>query len=283
MPLPLRRAAVALALAASVGLVTLPACKKKKPTQPDTPNVNEAPQPRPAPGQPPTGGTDARDPSAPRSPVFGTSDPRTAAMRAEAQGNVKQIVLGLQLYHDAYQTLPGGYADKGGKPGLSWRVAILPFIEQGALFEQFKLDEPWDSPANKALIPKMPKVFAPPRTETNGYTFVRGFTGPGTWLPPQSQTGQAGQPLRGVSFSSIPDGTTNTILVAEAYEPVIWTKPDEVPFTPGSAPRLGGVFASGFVAGLADGSVQFVRPSISPKALASAIQVNDGGIVNWDE
>jgi hypothetical protein len=280
MPFRLSRAAAAAALALCV--FALPACKKKKkPAEPDQPNVQPQPMPMPGPASQP--GADNRDPGAPRSPVFGTSDPRTAAMRAEAEGNMKQIMLAMHGFHDAYQGSPAGIADTSGKAGLSWRVAILPFLGQDALYKQFKLDEPWDGEHNKRLIDKMPKLFAPPRTDTFGYTFVRGFTGQGTWLPPQSQKGAPGQVLRGAGFSAFTDGLSNTIVVAEAYEPVIWTKPDEVPFTPGQAPKLGGVFASGAVVGMGDGSARFVRPSVSPKTLADAIQINDGHPVNLDE
>jgi hypothetical protein len=272
---------VAAALVASLALFALPACKKKKkPTEPDQPGAGPA-QPNPGFG-PPGQSSDSRDPGAPRSPVFGAGDLRTAAARAQAEANVKQVLLGLHAYNDANGSLPGGIADKSGRPGLSWRVAILPYVEQGNLYKQFKLDEPWDGPHNKALISQMPKLFAPPNAQTNGYTFLRGFTGQGAWLPP-SQAGQPGQLLRGASFASISDGLSNTILVAEAYEPVIWTKPDEVQFTPGTAPRLGGVFASGTVVGMGDGSTKFLRPSISPKALADAIQINDGHPVDLDQ
>jgi hypothetical protein len=275
-------AAVAAALVASLALFALPACKKKnKPTEPDRPGAGPA-QPNPGFGPPQGQSPDNRDPGAPRSPVFG-ADLRTATMRKQAEGNVKQILLGLHSYNDANGSLPGGIADKSGKPGLSWRVALLPYVEQLNLYKQFKLDEPWDSAHNKALIPQMPKVFAPPGTQTNGYTFLRGFTGQGTWLPTQSQQGQPGQLLRGARFTDISDGLSNTILVAEAYEPVIWTKPDEVQFTPGMAPRLGGVFASGIVVGMGDGSTKFLPPSVSQKALADAIQINDGHPVDLDQ
>jgi hypothetical protein len=206
-----------------------------------------------------------------------------AGMKPLAQNNMKQIILAMHNFDATYGALPAGYADKSGKPGLSWRVALLPFIESDALFRQFKLEEPWDSDHNKQLINQMPAIYAPPRTPTGGFTFYRGFTGPNTWLPPQQQLGQPGRALLGVKLFTIPDGTSNTILVAEAYDPVIWTKPEELPFDSHSAPPLGGVFASGFYVGMGDGQAKFVRKGIDPKMLASAINTSDGGIVRLDD
>lgn len=227
-------------------------------------------------------GTSVTDPTAPKGPIFrGTVPPLRAGVRLAAEENMKQIVFALHNYHDQYLTLPGGYADKTGKPGLSWRVAILPFLEQDNLFKSFKLDEPWDSEANAKLIPLMPKLFAPPGQNTRGYTFTRGFIGAGTWLP--LRTGTPGQALAGVSFAQISDGTSNTILVADAADAVIWTRPEEIAFTPGTAPKVGGVFESGTVVGLADGAVKFLPKGIDPKALADAIQIDDGRPVNLDK
>ena len=91
-----------------------------------------------------------------------------------------------------------------------------------------------------------------------------------------------GQPLAGATFAQFTDGTANTVLVAEAADAVIWTKPDEVAFDPQHPPKLGGVFEAGSVVGMADGSVRFVRKGVTPKTLASAIQLNDGGLVDLD-
>ena len=267
------RTTTAVALVVSLGLVCLPACKKSKPTEADSPAPNPGPV-LPAPGPAPNA-TGGRDPSAPRSPVFATTT--EAPFRAAAKNDLMQIGLALHNYHDSMGSLPTGFADKSGKPGLSWRVAILPYIEQGGLYKQFKLDEPWDSPNNQALIKKMPKQFAPPRQDTNGYTFYRGFSGPNTWLPPQS-----GPRPTGVKFAQITDGLSNTILVAEAYDPVIWTKPDEMEFAPNKVPQLGGVFGTGAHVLMGDGSVRFLRKGFDPKALANAIQINDGNVVDLD-
>ena len=267
--------ATCAALAVAAGLVSVPACKKKKPPEPDTPN---APAPGPGEGAPgPNPSASTRDPNAPRTPVFGAGDLRVAAMRPIAEADLRQIGMALHQYHDAMQSFPTAVVDKTGKPLLSWRVALLPQLGADNLYRQFKLDEPWDGPNNKALVSQMPKIFAPPRTDTYGYTFYRGFTGPGTWLPPQT-----GPRPVGTRISNITDGTANTILVAEAAEAVIWTKPEEMEFAPGKVPAIGGVFGSGTHALFADGSVRFLRKGLDQRNLAMLIQIADGGVADFD-
>ena len=266
------------ALTVAFALAAIPACKKKKPPEPDTPSPAPAPGTVTPPGTPNLGG--GRDSNAPHSPIFSAT--AEAPMRAAAANSLKQILLALHNFHDANGALPAGYADATGKPGLSWRVAVLPYLEQDGLFRQFKLNEAWDSPHNKALISAMPTTFAPPRTNTNGYTFYRGFSGPGTWLPPQATPGQPGQLLLGARFTQFRDGLSNTIVVAEAYYPVIWTKPDELAFTPQSVPKLGGVFSNGFMAGMGDGSTKYVKKNVETRMLANAIGIDEGQPVNLD-
>lgn len=285
MAVHLTRSAMVVALALAVGLLALPACKKKAPPPiPDTPAPTPGPTPTPTPnttGAPNAGGY--VPPPAPRGPIFKTQDPRTATLRAVAEKNMREIVIGMHNFEAAYTALPGGYADKTGKLGLSWRVAILPFIEQDNLFKQFKLDEPWDSEHNRKLIPLMPKQFAPPNESTYGYTFTRGFTGPNTWLPPLAQPARPGQLVFGVKILQITDGTPNTALVADAGDAVIWTKPDEMVFASNSVPKLGGVFESGTIVGLADGSTKLIRKNADPGLFPKLIQINDGGIVQFDD
>jgi prepilin-type processing-associated H-X9-DG protein len=263
------------AIVVATGLVGIPACKKKpKPTEADSPIQSPA---APGPGTPqyPTPNTSGRDPNAPKGPFFASGF--EAQMRLAAEGDLRQIGMALHAYHDTFGALPTAIPDKTGKPGLSWRVAILPYMEQDNLYRQFKLDEPWDSEHNKKLISLMPKKYAPPRTDTNGYTFYRGFSGPGTWLPPQTGPRPTGTKL--VQFS---DGTANTILVAEAADAVIWTKPDEMEFAPNKVPQIGGVFNSGANVLLADGSVRLLRKGFDQRTLANLIQIADGNVVNFD-
>jgi hypothetical protein len=232
-----------------------------------------------APPSPPPGGAEPGVPTPPR-PGAALFPSATRAERQRSQNNLKQIGLAFFNFTDTYSGLPVGIADRSGKPGLSWRVALLPFIEQENLYKQFKLDEPWNSEHNKKLIPKMPATYGHGSAGTTGYTYYRAFVGRDCALtvPPQ---GQAGQPMLGGKISAIPDGTSNTALVAEAADPVIWTKPDELEYDAAKpAPKLGGVFGDGFNVLLCDGSFRFVPKSTPEKTVRALITARGGEIVD---
>ncbi len=150
---------------------------------------------------------------------------RAAAARMQSQNNLKQIALAVHNYESAYGHLPNNVTDKNGKPILSWRVAILPFIEQDNVYRNFKLDEPWDSEHNKKFSQLAIKVFMSPQADPAtppGMTSYKAFVGPDTMFSP-------GKKIR---FQDISDGTSNTIMVIEAGDPVPWAKPDDIPFDP---------------------------------------------------
>src|SRR5262249_19251820 len=88
---------------------------------------------------------------------------REAARRSQCTNNLKQIGLAMHDYHRAHGTFPPAYSTSpDGKPLLSWRVHILPFLGQKALYDEFHKDEPWDSEHNKTLISRMPAVYTCP-------------------------------------------------------------------------------------------------------------------------
>lgn len=176
--------------------------------------------------------------------------------------NLKQIVLAMHGFHDENKMLPPpAICDPNGKPLLSWRVVVLPYIDENALYQQFKLDEAWDSPHNIKLLEKMPKVYAVPGAKTREphTTYYQAFVGPGAGFELQPA---AVIPFRarGLRFpAGFPDGISNTFLVAEAQEAVPWTKPADLKFEPdGPLPKLGGPFAPGFHVAFADGVVRYV-------------------------
>ncbi len=204
-----------------------------------------------------------------------------------ATNNLKQIVLGLINYIDTNngQIPVHGLATKQvpvrnptDKPLLSWRVAILPYIEQNSLYNQFKFDEPWDGPNNKKLIAQMPKIFAPVgQPGKPGFTHIQMVVGPNAMQP-------------GARYpASILDGTSNTIALVEAANSVEWTKPDDVvlpaKLNPGDLHRkFGGQFPGGFNVAMWDGSVRFVPNTVTERTLGLAINPRDGMPLgpDWD-
>jgi Protein of unknown function (DUF1559) len=171
--------------------------------------------------------------------------------------------------------LPPTAIRKNGKPLLSWRVAILPYLGQQALYDKFHLDEPWNSPHNKKLLTQMPDVYAPvvrfdePRIST----YYQVFTGPGTLFEDE-----LGPRLRDVK-----DRTSSTLMVVEAGSPVPWTKPEDIPFD-GKKPmlKLGRQFADGFHIVFVDSAAMFVRKEIPAEFLRALITRSGGEDVNFD-
>ena len=189
-----------------------------------------------------------------------------------SQNNLKQILIGIHAYADLNGAVPNNVLDpKTEKPQLSWRVHLLPFLEEDNLYKEFKLDEGWDSDANKKLIGRMPAVFAPIRVKAKpGETFYRGFTGAGTVFEAGARYG----------IAQIPDGTSNTVGVVEAGEPCVWTKPDDLPFDPMKPlPKLGGLFDGDFHVALMDGSVQSVNGKKMDAAAFKGMLVRNSGLV----
>jgi hypothetical protein len=205
---------------------------------------------------------------------------RGDAGRVKSANNLKQLAIGIHNYESAYGHLPHDIVDKNGKPLLSWRVQILPFIEQNNLYNQFKLDEPWDSDNNKAASQAVIKVFLapeaklPPKMEW-GLTSYRAISGPGAAFEP-------GKKLKLVDFT---DGTSNTIMLIETDELVPWAKPGDFPFDPKKPlPKIVPVGGKNvFQVATADGAVRALKTTTSEKTLKAAMTRNGGEVIDLDK
>jgi hypothetical protein len=205
---------------------------------------------------------------------------RVNTERMTSASNLKQIAFAMRNYHSSYNFMPAAtaYYTRDGRPGLSWRVAMLPFIEEDRLFKEFHLDEPWDSPHNILLLDRMPKMYRLPG-EPNGTvtTHTQVFVGPGTPFEPQQGPKRSWQPGPVLAEAgpripaSFPKGTS-TILIATARNPVPWTKPEDIPYDPDRPlPPLGGHPRRGFHIAQANGSVTWISGQTSESALRPMI------------
>src|ERR1700693_4889718 len=131
----------------------------------------------------------------------------------------------MHAYHSVYGRFPPAVVyGQDGRPLYSWRVLVLPYLEEQALYDQFHLDEPWDSPHNIQLLARMPTTYAPPGSKKKlappYHTFLHVFVGKGT----------AFESPKGETFTSFTKGTSETILVVEGGEAVPWSKPEDIPY-----------------------------------------------------
>lgn len=195
-----------------------------------------------------------------------------AAQRAQSTNQMRQIVLGSLMFESARRVLPDDIKSADGEPLLSWRVAILPFIERQDLYAKFKLNEPWNSPHNLALVKEMPQVYGiqDPRFKAGTTPYLMP-AGPDALKRPTS-------PGDGMTIGMIRDGSSNTIFVVEAdpEQAVIWTKPEDLPIDLGQPRRgLGNVRSGDFLAAFCDGTAELIHEDESD-AVVAALFTPDG-------
>jgi hypothetical protein len=183
---------------------------------------------------------------------------------------LKQIGFALHNHHDVFGHFPAnsGTADK---PLLSWRVALLPYLEQGELYKQFKLDEPWDSEHNKPLLARLPPIYRDQQVEDPSRTTFQVFTGEGTAFGNEK-----------FNFANITDGTSNTIAVIKTppEKAVPWTKPEDLKFMEDNPLSvLGRIPPEGIGILLFDGAVVRLPADYPEEMWRRLIQPSDGSVV----
>lgn len=239
---------------------------------------------------------------------FAVSKVGDAADRMASSNNLKEISLGCLNYENDHNGLPTDSFGPDGKPLLSWRVHILPYVEEDNLYKQFKLNEPWDSPNNIRLLNQMPMVYATPaerrgKVAKGTKTYYRGFTSTGAALaatnagrpggliqPPKAGKGGLDPlaqiaPPRGIRMGEITDGMSNTILAVEAGDAIEWTKPGDLDASPGKPfPSLGGARPSSdvFVVVMMDGSTRMLKKGKPEAELRAMVTCAGNEPVNLD-
>lgn len=216
---------------------------------------------------------------------------RDAARITESSNNLRQLGIAVHLHADIHRELFPARAiyDADGKPLLSWRVHLLPFMERQDLYEEFHLDEPWDSEHNKKLIAEMPAVFKSPTKDLgDGKTCYLAVVAENSVFPlkdlPTGERARQGQGV--VSFGSVIDGLSNTMMFIEAApeEAVIWTKPDDWELDPEN-PRKGlfGMQRGFVLAAFGDASVRRVPEKAGDEAIIRAVGRNDRQPYEFEE
>jgi hypothetical protein len=208
----------------------------------------------------------------------------------ERERNLNALARAIEKYHkDKGHYPPPAILDKNGKPILSWRVAILPYMDNAwinndeptvkgviingpkDLYNLFKLDEPWDGPNNKKLISKMPSLYRAPYSvisysQSNiGKTLTLAVVGKGAIFDPAKK----------VTDGDVRDGLKQTLLLLaleEQGQAVYWTKPADIELTAdGKLPADAPNFHKRFAVVYADASAHTLQNGLETKTLLGIV------------
>lgn len=222
---------------------------------------------------------------------------REAARRTQSRNNLKQIALALHNFADVYQSFPAGtHLNEKLKPEerLSWMAAILPFVEQNALYQSIDFEEAWDDDTNRKAAEIRVPIFLNPGSvaaavgpaETH-YVGIAGLGKDAPMLPVTSNRAGVFGYNRKTRFRDITDGTSNTMMTSEAtgdFGP--WISGGNATIRPFSKKPyingpdgIGGPYTGGCHIGLADGSVRFVSENVDPTIVERLAAIADGQVI----
>ncbi len=208
---------------------------------------------------------------------FGMGNHRHNSMNSQ-----KQIALAMHNFHDSYGHFPPqALADANGKRLLSWRVLILPYLDQANLYNEFHLDEPWDSEHNIKLVARIPAVL-----KSSGLPIEKAEPGKTRFVAPLTKDSAFGRIGGGVRVQDMTDGTSNSLMIVEASfdKAVIWTKPEDVLIDENN-PLLSIIAkdSDGFTACLCDGSARFFSKGIDTQTLKALLSISGGEVIDSDK
>lgn len=200
-----------------------------------------------------------------------------AAKRTEAASNLRQIAIGFHNFHAANNGLPNSvYVSEYGKK-YSWRIAILPYIGEQEIYDQYRFNEEWNSPHNTRVTSRMPDFFRSDMddTQTTSSSWYM-LTGPKGALDTESSWH--------IQDLSNRDGTSKTIIAVEAKQNIHWAHPVDIALAPeDKIPSFGGYHKGGFNAMFADASIQFVDENTSPEVVWKLFTADGGESIQSSE
>lgn len=195
---------------------------------------------------------------------------------------MKQFALGFHNYESAYQAFPTylNMAKTKAKSGLSWRVHILPFIGFNELYQEFKLNEAWNSPHNIKLLPKMPAIYLP-TADMNETVELKPYHT--TYVAPIGKRTVFGQ-NEPMQFRNITDGTSNTIAFVELKREhaIAWTSPEEYPFEEADPTAKLRNYNGKTVIAMFDGSVTSLKLDLPKETWLALFSRNGGEVVDLE-
>lgn len=218
-----------------------------------------------------------------------------ATERRARINKLEQIGLALHNFHDAHYRLPVAYSysdwnqtQQARNPNLSWRVHLLPYLGEAALYNQFRLDEPWNSPHNIQLLDKMPEIFRsrglPANTTKTGFQVFRSPDAYAFSTPLKNvNTGQWASGGPTISRTAT-DGSSYILAVIETMpeNTVDWTNPEGDIFWDIANPFGNlGIPADGFIGLMLDGTVRTFHPSLAPSRFKALVTWGGREIIDW--
>ena len=198
---------------------------------------------------------------------------REAARRTQCKNNLKQIGLAMHNYESTYRLFPAAHLnDDDDTPRLSWRVSILPFMDDAPRYGQYGFNEPWDSPGNSQLLNPLPAPYSCPSNPAPGVnTCYAAMTGSGSIMGSNECS----------RMTDVTDGLSNTLMIVEACKlNIVWMQPKDI--DAGTFTKVGdpnGIWShhtGGAHILVADGSVRFLSTLVDPKIVKGLISKNGG-------
>ncbi len=197
------------------------------------------------------------------------------AAQLQTMNSMKLLGVAIHNYCAASKRLPPRYfVDQQGNRLYSWRVALLPYLEQKALYKLIKLDQPWDSKSNQRMTSTVISVLS----QVSGDRIKTRMRAP---VYPGSLWHGDGPPK---TFQDVNDGLSNTIALIHAPESaaIEWANPE--PWVISTDDPMGDVFRDreSAVVMLLDGSARVLKKAEMTKEKLHALLTIDGReTIDW--